>query len=348
MESDIPKQWVIGPFKRPVDQPIIKPRKDIGFHCPIKNESIYWMENHTFNPASAVYNGKIHLLFRAEDGEGDIIASYTSRIGYAVSSDGLKFDVKPTPVLYPDNDVLQEYEWPGGVEDPRLIEMEDGTFVLYYTMYNRKEPVSIGAATSQGLNIWKKHGPIFKKSEINVGWHKAAGVVQEIKNGRLVAKKINGKYYMYWGEFVIYMATSEDLINWEPVMDGQGNLKTIIEPRSGYFDSDLTEVGPPPVLTDDGIVLIYNGKNDYNNGDSDIYPGAYTVGQVLFDKNDPARVLDRTDKPFLIPELDFEKNGQYREGTVFAEGLVLFNDQWYLYYGASDTYVGVATAPYKL
>jgi beta-1,2-mannosidase len=52
-------------------------------------------------------------------------------------------------------------------------------------------------------------------------------------------------------------------------------------------------------------------------------------------------------KPFFEPQLAFEKSGQYRAGTVFVEGLVLFQNQWYLYYGTADTYVGAAAAPHK-
>ena len=56
------------------------------------------------------------------------------------------------------------------------------------------------------------------------------------------------------------------------------------------------------------------------------------------------RCLDRTDKPFIKPELPFEKSGQYKDGTTFLEGLVLFNNIWYLYYGTADSMVGVVTA----
>ena len=173
-------------------------------------------------------------------------------------------------------------------------------------------------------------------------------MVQEIKDGQLVATQINGHYWMYWGEDAIYLATSPDLIHWTPLLDEAGDLLTVIAPRPGKFDSLLTEVGPPAVLTDAGIVLIYNGKNGDSADmmDPDLAPGAYTPGQLLLDKTDPAQVLTRPDTPFLQPELPFEKTGQYQQGTVFTEGLVLYKGVWYLYYGTADTYVGVATAEY--
>lgn len=77
----------------------------------------------------------------------------------------------------------------------------------------------------------------------------------------LIAAQINGAYWMYWGEAAVHLATSSDLVQWTPVLDDAGDVLTVIAPRPGKFDSLLTEVGPPAVLTDDGIVLIYNGKN---------------------------------------------------------------------------------------
>ena len=86
-------------------------------------------------------------------------------------------------------------------------------------------------------------------------------MVTKVVNGQQVITKINGKYFMYWGEHKMYAATSDDLINWYPVLDEKGELAVVIKPRNGFFDSALTECGPPAVLTDQGIVLLYNGKN---------------------------------------------------------------------------------------
>jgi predicted GH43/DUF377 family glycosyl hydrolase len=113
--------------------------------------------------------------------------------------------------------------------------------------------------------------------------------------------------------------------------------------RLRKFDSGLPEVGPPPVLTKDGIVLLYNGKN---SAGADLDPalagGTYSVGQALFAANDPAKPLARTEKPFFQPKLAWEQSGQYAAGTTFAEGLVWFKDRWLLYYGCADSRVGVA------
>ena len=73
----------------------------------------------------------------------------------------------------------------------------------------------------------------------------------------------------------------------------------------------------------------------------------YTGGQALFDPEKPWKLLDRTDQPFIQPELPFEKSGQYKDGTTFLEGLVYFQDDWYLYYGTADSMVGVVKAEGK-
>ena len=72
--------------------------------------------------------------------------------------------------------------------------------------------------------------------------------------------------------------------------------------------------------------------------------GAYAAGEALFAAEDPAKLLARTYYPVLQPELPFEKTGQYAAGTTFAEGLVWFRNEWFLYYGCADSMVGVAIA----
>ena len=126
-------------------------------------------------------------------------------------------------------------------------------------------------------------------------------------------------------------------------MDANKELLYLVKPRKGFFDSLLTECGPPAVRTADGIVLIYNGKNaSGNNGDGCYAANTYAAGQMLFDRENPLVLLDRLDKPFFRPMDAFEKSGQYAAGTVFTEGLVYHQGKWFLYYGCADSFVGVA------
>jgi len=131
------------------------------------------------------------------------------------------------------------------------VEADDGSYVLTYTQWNRKS-FSVGIATSTDLTHWQKHGQTFaaaaggKYAELR---YKSAGIVTRLDKdkGRLIAAKINGRYWMYWGEGAIHLATSSDLIQWTPVEDATGVPIEVLRPRSGHFDSTFPETGPPPV-----------------------------------------------------------------------------------------------------
>lgn len=339
--------WALGGFVRPEKaNPIITPNPSNQFDCPMQDEKIGWEESDVFNPAATVKDGKIYVLYRAEDNSATGIGKRTSRIGLAESEDGIHMKRRKTPVMYPDKDNMKEYEWEGGCEDPRVTMTEDGLYVMAYTSWNRKV-ARLCIATSRDLVKWEKHGPAFAKAyngRFKDIFCKSGSMVTEIKNGKQVLTKIDGKYFMYWGEHAVYAATSDDLVNWTPILDEKNELATVIKPRPQYFDSALTECGPPAILTDKGIVLLYNGKNQTNDSKRDkrFTAGAYCAGQILTDPKEPLKVLQRLDIPFFRPMASFEKSGQYVDGTVFIEGLVFFKNKWYLYYGCADSQVSVA------
>lgn len=344
--------WGLGPFRRPSpSEPIIVPNPKSVFLGPIRNKPVHWEALHTFNPAAIVRDGKIYVLYRAEDNTGTMkIGGHTSRLGLAVSSDGIHFTRNPTPVFFPSRDAQMRREWPGGTEDPRIVEAPDGMYVLTYTQWNEKI-WRVGIAASRDLIHWKKYGPAFADASGGKYSHlryKSAGIVTRLAGGRLIAAKIQSKYWMYWGEGAIHLATSSDLIHWTPVEDADGNPIIVLASRPGHFDSAFPEVGPPPVITKNGILLIYNGKNAEKNGDPALQPGTYSNGQALFSLTDPAKLIARTDQPFFQPETPFERSGQYVAGTTFAEGLVWYRGKWFLYYGCADSSVGVATLESRL
>jgi len=344
--------WSLGGFVRPAGiNPVISPDSTTRFMDPMNKKLVDWESNDTFNPAAVMKDGKIVVLYRAEDKAGRAIGKRTSRIGYAESIDGITFKRRKTPVLFPDDDNQKENEWPGGCEDPRVAVTEDGLYVIFYTQWNQ-DKARVGVATSRDLITWKKHGPAFKKAyngKFNEIWSKSASILTKLKDDKLVITKVRGKYWLYFGEANVNVATSTDLTNWTPVVDKNENLVNLISPRKGFFDSNLTECGPPAILTEKGIVLLYNGKNDKGaDGDRRFTPNSYCAGQVLLDKNDPSKVLARLDVPFFRPMESFEKSGQYVAGTVFLEGLVYFKKKWILYYGCADSRVGVAVYDPKM
>lgn len=343
-DTNLPK-WALGPFVRPAKvNPLISPDTASVFIDPMRNKPWHWEASDTFNPAATVMNGKIYVLYRAEDNSGQGIGSRTSRIGLAESANGLTVKRSPKPVMYPADDNAKEFEWPGGCEDPRVAVTAKGTYVILYTEWNHKLP-RLAAATSTDLHHWKKNGPVFQQAYNGRFFNmatKSASIVTKVVNGKQVIAKVKGKYWMYWGESNVYAATSTDLVNWTPLINTDSTLKILFSPRKGFFDSQLTECGPPSVMTSKGIVLMYNGKNDANGGDANYTAGAYCGGQALFSLSDPTKVIARLDKPYFVPEAPFEKSGQYPAGTVFTEGLVYFHAKWFLYYGCADSRVAVA------
>lgn len=290
-----PSDWQMGPFVKYDGNPVITPQGD------------NWEAKDVFNPASWSDGETIYMLYRAEDSTGIGNWNGTSRIGLATSTDGFNFDRHPDPVFEPADD----WELPGGAEDPRIAKIND-TFWLTYTAYDG-ETARQALASSKDLFEWERHGLIFPE----LGWTKA---------GAIVPKKINGRYWMYFGDTNIWSAWSEDLINWNPIEE------PVMEPREGMFDSGLVEPGPTPMITEHGILMLYNSADD------DL---VYRTGQALFDINDPTRLLERSDDFFMEPDTDLEVGGQI-PNVVFIEGLAELDGTWFLYFGMGDSGIGVA------
>jgi predicted GH43/DUF377 family glycosyl hydrolase len=275
-----------------------------------------WESAGTFNPSVVVRDGKIVMLYRAQDKGG------TSRLGYAESVDGIHFTRRSEPVLSPD----QDYEKDGGVEDPRLVQFGD-TYYLTYTGYNKKD-AQLCLATSNDLIHWERRGVILPayKGRWNVRW---------TKSGAIVPEKIAGKYWMYYLGTTpdnidqMGLASSTDLLHWTDATDGP-----VLPARAGKFDSRVVEPGPAPIITAAGIVLVYNGADD---------KFVYRTGVATFDRNDPRTLISRTGDGIFSPQKPWEKVGQV-PNVVFVEGMVRQKERYLFYYGGADTHVGVAEA----
>jgi predicted GH43/DUF377 family glycosyl hydrolase len=289
-----------GAWNRVSDQPILSPGADLAG---------------IFNPAVVKRGNEYFMLTRSQDKKG------TSFLQAATSKDGLHF-VVIGDALRPETD----YEKDGGVEDPRLA-LIDGTYYLTYTGYNKRD-AQLCLATSRDLKTWERKGVILPayKGNWNVGW---------TKSGAIVTEKIKGKYWMYFLGTAADktdqtgLAYSTDLLHWT-----EATKTPALPKRPGMWDSRVVEPGPPPVITKDGILLIYNGADDKL---------VYQIGWALFDKNDPTKLLARSEKPIFSPEKEWEKVGQV-PNVVFVEGLVREGNRWLFYYGGADKYIGVAEA----
>ena len=348
--------WALVPFvKQDNVNPVLTPGTG-RFHDPISSRDVAWEEKDVFNPAVVVRGDSVFLLYRAQDKIGS--PAGTSRIGLAASGDGLHFARRSAPVLYPDTDAQRVLEWEGGCEDPRVVEDEKGLYYMTYTAYDGKQ-ARLMIATSPDLLHWTKHGPVFAHAyggKYRDLWSKSGSIVSRYSDGRIVATRVAGKYWMYWGDQNIWAATSDDLINWTPVemqagekppipLRGQAlnmpRLKIVVPTRNKIFDSDLVESGPPAMLTDKGILLIYNGRNVPAIGDTSLPEGTYAGGQVLLDRNDPTRVVHRLNRYFIRPDKPYEITGQVGQ-VCFLEALANFRGRWFLYYGTADSKIAVA------
>ena len=321
------QSWTFGPFIKPTEiNPIIAP-----------NPGVAWEAYATFNPAAVVKDGKVFLLYRAEDTSGvQQIGGHTSRLGLAESSDGLHFTRRATPVLYPDSDAQRQNEWPGGVEDPRIVQAEDGRYILTYTQWNREVP-RLAVATSRDLISWTKHGPAFALAAGGKYLRtesKSGAILGRIEGDRVIATRVNGKYWMYFGVPELRIATSDNLLDWTPLEGRDGKAIAVLTARPDHFDSWLVEAGPPALLTDRGILVLYNAGS--------LPSRTYSAGQALFDSRDPTTLIARSDSAFIKPTESYERTGQYTAGTTFVEGLVPFAGRWLLYYGTADSRVAVA------
>lgn len=338
-EKSVPSEhasWTFPPFVK-VDSinPILSPLKSQDFDCPVSKLSVNWEERNVLNPTALVKEGKVFLIYRAQD------EAMTSRLGLAISEDGLHFEKQPDPIFYPAEDEMQVYEWKGGVEDPRIVESEDGTYFMTYTSYDGKT-ARLCLASSKDLKTWTKHGLVLGNGKYADTWSKSGAIVSRQAGSRIIATKIQGKYWMYFGDTNLFMATSEDLIHWEVIENAEnGKMISVLHPRSGYFDSRLVEPGPYALIRDAGIVLIYNASNAKNFNESQLPIFTYAAGQALFDIDKPNKLIDRTDSHFIAPDKDYEKVGEVNE-VCFVEGLVYFQDKWFLYYGTADSKIAVA------
>jgi predicted GH43/DUF377 family glycosyl hydrolase len=330
--------WAILPFMKVDSLNPILAAGDGKFFCSILKKEVNWEEKDVFNPAAVVRNDSVFLIYRAEDTIGKHAG--TSRLGLAISTDGLHFIRRKEPILFPDEDYMKGYEWEGGIEDPRVVESEDGTYIMTYTAYDGKV-ARLCIASSTNLVKWIKHGLVLQGRYID-SWSKSGAIVAKQVGKKIVAQKIKGKYWMYFGDTDLFLATSDDLIHWHPIEENN-TFKSILQPRKGYFDSRLVESGPYALLTEKGIVLIYNGMNLDVGGDSTIAKGAYCAGQALFDANDPTKLIDRLEKNFLRPDQPYEISGQVNQ-VCLVEGLVPFHGKWFLYFGTADSKIAVATS----
>ncbi len=197
-------------------------------------------------------------------------------------------------------------------------------------------------ASSTDLIHWNNTDWICLKSDTEIIGLKRVQLLQKKIGNQQVAKKIAGQYWMYFVHTNLYMASSTDLIHWEPeVNEENGALISVLYPRKGFFDSRLVESGPYTIYTKNGTALIYNASNAANFTDPDLPKFTYAAGQALFDKTEPYKLIERTESYLIYPDKDHEKVGEVNEFCL-VEGLVFLKKNVFLFYCTADSKIAVA------
>lgn len=301
---------------RSLKNPIIAPNKANG-----------WEAWQTFNPGVVLLDDKVHFLYRAIGEDG------VSRLGYAVSSDGLTIDERlPHPAyehktkekVFTVFSYLSGGSW-GGAEDPRLVRVENED-ILYMTYTACDGGLCVGLTAikvDDFLNKkwrWKPPVLISPPGEVHKNW-------------LIFPEKINGQYA------IIHSLKPDIQIEYVDSLDFDGNtyIKSSCHggPRKGCWDKWVRGAGAPPIKTKYGWLLFYHAMdNDWSK---------YKVGAMLLDLHDPTKILRRAKEPVLEPE-EFYENSGVKPGIVYVSGAVVKDESLLVYYGGADNYVCVAHA----
>jgi len=311
------------------------------------NPENHWESLITCNPGVIHDGEKFIMLYRcAGDDEKHVI-----RFGLAESNDGYHFTrVSDQPVFSPSEDGPDS----GCVEDPRIVRFDDCFYITYayrsyapgrYWTFNHDEVFKPVCGENSPATIKRNMGNTGLAVTKDFRHFRRLGrLTQPDLDDRdviLFPEKINGQFVLihrpkqYVGKAYgvekpsIWVKFSDDMLSWESKPS-----HLLITGRENTWE-DKTGGSTPPIKTNKGWLMLYHGVE--NGGQ-----GCYRVGATLLDLDNPLKVLARTPDPILEPEYDFEMNGIYN-GCVFPTGNVLLDDTLYVYYGAADKYVGVAT-----
>lgn len=289
--------------------PIIEPRPEIA-----------WEIGGTFNPGAAKNGEVIHILYRAVN-EHNI-----SSLGHATTTDGETIaDRSLGPVLAPVSswEVL-------GCEDPRITAF-DGGFYVFYTAYSPRGP-RVALASTTDFMTYERYGVV--------------GPDYDDKDAALFPQLIHGKFAVVHRIAPnIELAFYHNIKQMEKVSQNpysKNYLKRIetniiLKPKWKWEEKKVG-IGPPPIRTDVGWVVIYHGV-DSNT--------VYRAGAALLDLENPRRVIARTPEPILEPKEAFERIGVV-PNVVFPEGAVMVKDELKVFYGGADRTCCVASIPMKL
>lgn len=289
-------------FRRYEGNPILTPR-----NWPYPANSV-------FNPGAAQVDGETLLLVRVEDMRG------FSHLTVARSWDGrTNWVVDPEPALEPEPNIREE-QW--GLEDPRIVFLEDeGKYAVTYVSFSQGGPL-ISLALTEDFRRFERRGPLLPPED---------------KDASLFPKRFGGRFALIHrpiirGEAHIWISFSPDLKYW-------GEHRVLLPVRAGWWDCHKVGLGPQPMETSEGWLVIYHGVRRTASGN------LYRLGLALLDLEDPCKVIRRSQEWVFSPKEDYELIGDV-PGVVFPCGAVADEErnELRMYYGAADTFVALAVA----
>ena len=289
-------------FTRHEQNPLITPD-----HLPFESNAV-------LNPGVAETNGEVVLLLRIEDRQG------LSHIRVARSNNGVdNWRIDEQMLLQPD---LPEYpfeEW--GCEDARVTLIGEQQWIIAYTSYSRYGP-SVALATTEDFVSVTRLGTVLSPPN---------------KDATIFPVQFDGSWMMLHRpvtttqEHIWHARSPHDLVHWS--LPG-----VLLAERGGpWWDGLRIGVGSPPLLTEDGWLLIFHGAKDMANRP------VYRLGLALLDRDDPRKVLARASEWVFAPETDYEQRGLV-PNVVYTCGALLRGDEVWMYYGGADTVIALASA----
>lgn len=271
--------------------------------------------NAVFNPAATKLGDETLLLVRVEDMRG------FSHLTVARSTDGkMDWHIEPKPTLQPDKSAKEE-KW--GLEDPRIVWLEEQeAYAITYVSFSKGGPL-VSLATTKDFQTFTRLGPLLPPED---------------KDACVFPRRFQGRFALLHrplirGEGHIWIAFSPDLKHW-------GDHRVLIPTRPGWWDCHRVGLGPQPIETPQGWLIIYHGVRFTASG------SLYRVGLALLDLEEPWKVICRSEEWVLSPRESYERVGDV-PGVIFPTGAVVHEetDELFLYCGAADTSVGLAIAP---